>query len=107
MAWNFEVKNDKAGKPRWWLYSDGTLKAASGESFYDTGDAKRAAREFKASAATDDYHVWETDEQWYWDATSPQNGKKVATGAKGYPSKGGAEGVANAVRYSAAGASGP
>jgi hypothetical protein len=48
----FNVGNNKAGEPSWWLYgSNNEMVAWAGEAFYSHSNAHRAASDFKVGLA--------------------------------------------------------
>jgi uncharacterized protein YegP (UPF0339 family) len=105
---NFEVYDDKGGKPRWRLKApNGQTTASSGEAFSSTANAKRAAENFKARAATATFDVHEnTGGNYSWRATS-SNGQTIATAGEAFSSKANAQRAADNVKAKAGAATGP
>jgi uncharacterized protein len=53
MVMKFTAEVSKEGNPSWWLHGgNGELVAWAGQTFASVSNAKRAAEEFKAGAAT-------------------------------------------------------
>lgn len=91
----------------WWLHaSNGRPVAWAGETFSSQSNADRAARAFKAGAATARYEVYEDSaSRWRWRAW--QSSDKVAASGEAFASKHSAEAAAQHVREDAGGATGP
>lgn len=103
----FEVYADSGGHHRWRLTAgNGQKVAASGEAFASRSNADRAARGFKAGAASATYSVWDTAGKWYWHAAAA-NGETIATGGQPFVSRYDAQRAADNVRDHAGDATGP
>ncbi|MCW2690602.1 MAG: hypothetical protein JWR37_5492 [Mycobacterium sp.] len=107
MAMRYAVGNDQLGQPSWWLYGDNNKVVAwAGESFPSVCLAERAADDFKASAGTAEFDVYdEVGGKWRWQAWLTNI--RVATSANGFTTKQNARRAADNVRGNATDASGP
>lgn len=105
--WRFSANYDSGGHATWWLYaSNGEMVAWAGQSFSTLYDAQRAARAFKAGAATARYDVYQdTGGHWRWRAW--RSSDKVAASGESFYSKYDAERAAKNVQANAGGATGP
>ena len=103
----FEVGNNRAGEPTWWLYGDNNRMVAwAGETFASGTNARRAAEAFKAGARTADYEVYAgPDGNYRWRAW--RSSDKVASSGESFDSRSNAERAAANVRDNAGSASGP
>jgi len=102
----FEVANDKAGKPSWWLYANNNeLVAWAGETFASLYNAERAAGAFKVAAKVARYEVYlDGAGQYRWRAW--RSSDKVAASGEAFSSKWAAEVAAANVRDNAGNAGG-
>lgn len=80
----FSVGNDQGGQPSWWLYAaNNKMVAWAGETFDSTSNAERAARSFKAGAATARYDVYkDAGGHWRWRAW--RSSDKVASSGESF-----------------------
>jgi uncharacterized protein len=103
----FRVANTEGGKPSWWLYGDNNRMVAwAGETFASESNATRAAKDFKAGAATARYEVYtDTGGKWRWRAW--RSSDKVAASGESFDGEYEARRAAENVRDNAGGASGP
>lgn len=102
----FQVANNTAGKPSWWLYgSNGEMVAWAGETFASLSNASRAASAFKAGASTARYEIYaDAAGKYRWRAW--RSSDKVAASGEAFASKLNAERAAENVRNNAGGATG-
>lgn len=106
--WTFKADYDRGGNATWWLYSstNGEMVAWAGESFASLPNAQRAAREFKAGAATARYETYlDNGGKWRWRAS--RSSDKVAASGQAFYNKYDAERAAKNVQANAGGATGP
>jgi uncharacterized protein YegP (UPF0339 family) len=101
------VGNDQSGQPSWWLYGDNhKLVAWAGEAYRSLADAEQAADDFRTSAATAEFDIYdESSGKWRWQAWLTN--ARVATSARGFTTKQNARRAADNVRQNATEASGP
>jgi uncharacterized protein YegP (UPF0339 family) len=99
--WRFDVGNNKAGDPSWWLYAgNNEMVAWAGESFASLYNAQRAAAAFKAGAKTARYDIYQdSGGSWRWRAW--RSSDKVAASGESFSSKYAAEQAAQRVRDNA------
>lgn len=102
----FSVGNNTAGHASWWLYgANGETVAWAGETFASMSNAERAARAFKAGAATARYEIYaDAAGEYRWRAW--RSSDKVATSGEAFDTKYNAERAAENVRRNAGGATG-
>jgi uncharacterized protein YegP (UPF0339 family) len=103
----FNVGNNTAGRPSWWLYGDNNKMVAwAGESFASMSNADRACRDFKSGASTARYESYVDDGgKWRWRAW--RSSDKVAASGESFDGQYEADRAADNVRRNAGGASGP
>ncbi len=103
----FSVGDTQGGEPSWWLYGDNNRMVAwAGETFDSQSNATRAAKAFKAGAATARYEIYtDTGGSWRWRAW--RSSDKVASSGESFDGEYEANRAANNVRDNAGSASGP
>jgi uncharacterized protein YegP (UPF0339 family) len=102
----FNVGNNTAGQPSWWLYGGNGEKVAwAGETFASTSNAQRAAVAFKAGASTARFEIYQdAGGDYRWRAW--RSSDKVAASGESFASKANAERAAENVRVNAGSATG-
>lgn len=107
MAWRFQAGGSTTGSNSWWLYgANGEQTAWAGETFASESNARRAAQDFKAGAATARYEVYlDLAGKWRWRAW--RSSDKVAASGEAFASQYNAQRAADAVRSNAPYATGP
>ena len=102
--WRFEVGNNRAGRPSWWLYAtNNEMVAWAGEAFASLYNAQRAAAAFKAGAKVARYDIYQdSGGAWRWRAW--RGSDKVAASGESFSSRYAAEQAAARVRANAGGA---
>ena len=103
----FSAGETKDGQYSWWLYGDNHETAAwAGERFPTLYNAERAAKSFKAGAATANFEVY-LDSGGKYRCRASRSSDKVAASGESFDSKYNAERAAENVRKNAGGATGP
>jgi uncharacterized protein YegP (UPF0339 family) len=94
-------------KDSWWLYGDNhEMVAWAGQTFPSPSNARRAALEFKAGAATATYEIYlDAGNEYRWRAR--RSSDKVAASGESFASKYNAQRAADNVKDNARYATGP